>query len=361
MKNTVVLIGRFSKTGGTGTFFKSLLEYYLSKNLNLNLFLYENQLDTEINNLLHEHPNILVKILPQYFSNYKLNMFIADFLIFAHCISIKNKKMHQVVFTEWNLILNFITLFISIDTMYFVHSLPQRRVPMFFKKLLTIFFHRKNIVTVSAHAKKQILKNWLGDWAEKKVSYIYNHSSVPLIKSQSTVGLTILTLGHVREYKNPKLWIEVAEKITNKYDDVKFIWGGDGELFNYCFERTKNNDRINFIGHVRNVEHLYSKSDIYVQLSLVESHGISVVDAMNYSLPCVVSNCGGMPESVSDKKSGYVVSVDNNDCTEVVNKIERLILDKNLRCKMGEEGFSRYREFFTKQKWIESIEEIHKL
>ena len=35
------------------------------------------------------------------------------------------------------------------------------------------------------------------------------------------------------------------------------------------------------------------------------SHGIAVVDAMLMALPCVVSNAGGLPESVVNGKTGY--------------------------------------------------------
>jgi len=40
------------------------------------------------------------------------------------------------------------------------------------------------------------------------------------------------------------------------------------------------------------VEILYKMANIYFQPSLIESQSIAVVDALNFGLPCVVSNVG---------------------------------------------------------------------
>ena len=98
-------------------------------------------------------------------------------------------------------------------------------------------------------------------------------------------------------------------------------------------------------------------SDIYFQPSLIESHGLSVVEAMRYGLPCVVSNTGGLPESVVNGKTGHVVGA--NDIDGMVDQIVLLLRNPALRETMGRAGCERYETCFEEHKWNEQMSDIH--
>jgi len=130
-------------------------------------------------------------------------------------------------------------------------------------------------------------------------------------------------------------------------------------LFDYYRNKIKkaNISKIKFLGFQENVAELYNQSDIYFQPSLMESHGIAVVDAMMMGLPCVVSNAGGLPESVSHEKTGYIV--DPNDTDTMVEKILNLLEDENVRKSMGEAGKERYKIKFSQERWIKEMTAFH--
>ena len=64
---------------------------------------------------------------------------------------------------------------------------------------------------------------------------------------------------------------------------------------------------------VQAIENAYLQAGIYVLPSLYEPFGISLLEAMSYSLPCVVANHCAMPEIVGHNESGLVVKPGDAD------------------------------------------------
>jgi len=75
--------------------------------------------------------------------------------------------------------------------------------------------------------------------------------------------------------------------------------------------------------------------DFFVMPSLRrEGLARSVIEAMIQAVPPIVSNCGGLPEMVTDNKSGLVVTP--GDGKELAGAITRLANDVELRQRLGE-------------------------
>jgi glycosyltransferase involved in cell wall biosynthesis len=90
--------------------------------------------------------------------------------------------------------------------------------------------------------------------------------------------------------------------------------------------------------------------DVFVMLSRtvgssVEGFGISVVEASCRGKPVVVSDEGGMPETVLDGQTGYAVPP--ADTGAVAAALEKLALDPALRTRMGGAGREFARREFT--------------
>jgi glycosyltransferase involved in cell wall biosynthesis len=72
----------------------------------------------------------------------------------------------------------------------------------------------------------------------------------------------------------------------------------------------------------------------------------------------MVSNAGGLPESVVDGKTGYVVDPDNID--EMVSKLLNLLENENLRVCMGKAGKEYYENTFSYKRWIQEMKTLNK-
>ncbi len=85
---------------------------------------------------------------------------------------------------------------------------------------------------------------------------------------------------------------------------------------------------------------------IFVALSTLdsESFGVAAIEASACEKPVVVSNIGGLPEVVEDQITGFVVPPHNP--ARAAEMIEKLVMDQELRAKMGKAGRRRVQELY---------------
>jgi len=89
----------------------------------------------------------------------------------------------------------------------------------------------------------------------------------------------------------------------------------------------------------------------YLSVFDSESFGVSVLEACACAKPVVVSNVGGLPEVVLDGITGLVVPPRSSESAAVA--LERLILDLDLRRRLGMEGRRRVEEVYS---WKASVD-----
>ncbi|MBU2964978.1 glycosyltransferase [Amphritea sp. 2_MG-2023] len=116
-----------------------------------------------------------------------------------------------------------------------------------------------------------------------------------------------------------------------------------------------------FLGPVPHskVPSVLSDLDIYVALSRAdsESFGVAVIEAGAAGCPVVVSNAGGLPEVTLDGVTGFVVPRENP--TAAADAIYKLVLDFNLRVKMGRAGASHVAENYDWQTCVEIMKSLY--
>lgn len=95
---------------------------------------------------------------------------------------------------------------------------------------------------------------------------------------------------------------------------------------------------------------------VSVSVSNSESFGVAIVEASSCNKPVVVANVGGLPEVVEDEVSGFVVSPRNEH--ETADAIEKLVLDKNLRMKIGNNGRIRVENFYN---WDDNVNQMMRI
>lgn len=143
---------------------------------------------------------------------------------------------------------------------------------------------------------------------------------------------------------------------------LKLILVGDGEdmekLKELCVSLGIADD-VFFTGKISNelVPIYINMMDVYVALSNSESFGVAIIEASACEKPVVVSNVGGLPEVVDDKKTGFVVESRNAEAAAVA--IEKLILDENLRVSMGKAGRKRVKELYNWDDNVSLVIEIY--
>lgn len=344
----VLLIAEFGRSGGTRTFFKRLLEIHKSQNIHTLALIAgegDEEMETYIARCGFRYRNL------QASSKFKSLSVVRNYLFFLPMI--RTFKPDLVVCSAGSLRFYFYPFFRELPTLYFLHTYPagMRWWSKFRSSIPRLFTgERHRIATVSAYSAHAISGAWkINRNYVDVIPNCFNPENrenedpepSPDVPNRRKI---VLTLGHVIEYKNPAVWLDVARNVTAEIDEVEFLWLGDGRLLNEFRNQSGKDPRIHFAGSRRNVATYYKNADVYFQPSLRESHGIGVVDAMANSLPCVVSDTGGLPESVRDSYNGFLCAPNNVECFS--ERILELLRNPELRHEFGERGRQMARDHY---------------
>ncbi len=108
-------------------------------------------------------------------------------------------------------------------------------------------------------------------------------------------------LGRITFQKGPEYFVEAANKILKKDNNVRFVMAGSGDMLNKMILRVaelKIADKFHFTGFLKGgeVDHMFALSDVYVMPSVSEPFGISPLEAMRSHVPVIISKQSGVAE-----------------------------------------------------------------
>lgn len=110
----------------------------------------------------------------------------------------------------------------------------------------------------------------------------------------------------------------------------------------------------------------FSQADVFVLPSYTEAFPVSILEAMQFALPVVASNVGGVSAEVEDGVSGFLLggkqpimlNTFRPDVCEIADKLQVLLTDTDLRHKMGSAGREKFEREFTLEVFEKRMVEI---
>jgi len=169
------------------------------------------------------------------------------------------------------------------------------------------------------------------------------------------------TIGRLHEAKGHKYLIKAVSLLLKEADyKIKFVFVGDGpeeEDIKARVNKSGFKDNFIFLNHRDDIPNVMHGIDIHVLPSLREGFSISLLEAMAGKNPCIVTDIGGPGEAIEDGISGFIVPP--KDPRSLKEAIEKLLKDKTLLHKMGENAASRVFSEFTSEVMGEKISEIY--
>jgi glycosyltransferase involved in cell wall biosynthesis len=121
--------------------------------------------------------------------------------------------------------------------------------------------------------------------------------------------------------------------------------------------RLNARDRIVFLGWQANVAQTMARWDLLAMPSLEEGLGLAVLEAMAAGLPVVASEVGGLSEVVKHGETGWLVAAGEPEA--LANAIRSLLLDPELRTRMGAAGYERARVCFGASRMVREFSELY--
>jgi glycosyltransferase involved in cell wall biosynthesis len=210
------------------------------------------------------------------------------------------------------------------------------------------------IICVSDAVRATLVDEWEMS-AEKSVT-IWNgidlsyftpapiNSRKPILNQNETV---ILCISRFERRKRLDLLVEAFSIVLNDHPSCKCVLVGTGD--DEAMVRAKVaalgiSASVNFAGFAEDVRPFLATGDIYVSASNREGFGISILEAMAYRLPCVVTNIAGHSEVVAQDVTGLLVTPDS--AQHLADAIKYLVVHKEERARMGINGRKRAEEMF---------------
>ena len=232
-----------------------------------------------------------------------------------------------------------------------------------FQKKVRSFSIKKSdiVVTPSQHLKNFILN--LG--FKNKIEIINNGVFIPEentnIFTNDQINITIVS--RLVSHKNIEKIIKAISDLNSPLINLNII--GDGPELNQLQKislESNNKDNIIFHGKLNrdDINHIFLKSDIYIQASNYEGLPHSLLEAMSYGIPVLCTPVGECKEILGNEDRGYILDLPVSK-NNIKSKINEIIGEKNIANNKGERGkdfitekynltnsFNLYKNLFTR-------------
>ncbi len=215
----------------------------------------------------------------------------------------------------------------------------------------------KVFICVSPDERKNVISMGLSSTQNSEVIYNEFKVSVPL-KSSAPQSFKVLgTLNRLELHKNVHRALELFSILSKLKPELKLLIGGDGpqrdDLELFC-KRLKLDSKVLFLGNVENVDVFFESIDCMVSTSLGEGLPYTVLEAIERSVPCLLSNVPGH-RFLQDNK--YLFNLDSSDSfLQAFNLLEmdQQNVVKN-RYKFVSETFNKQNSLYTLENLYSSI------
>lgn len=177
--------------------------------------------------------------------------------------------------------------------------------------------------------------------------------------------IEILFLSNMIESKGVFVLLDACRILKeNKVSFHCTFVGGKGDISESQFLKKVTDygleDKAIYVGRKLGAEknEFLAKANIFAFPTYYEKEtfGLVNLEAMQYELPIISTNEGGIPDVVKENVSGFIVP--QRDSKALAVKLESLIMDKTLRETMGRNGKKRYEDNFTLQHFEDKLTEL---
>jgi 1,4-alpha-glucan branching enzyme len=180
------------------------------------------------------------------------------------------------------------------------------------------------VIAVSDFTRQELRKYY--NIPESRIRVIHNGVNInkfkPAVdkrKIKAQLGLNpddlaILSVGRLYARKGLFTLIESMPAIIRQHPNAKFVISGKGQStemnkLTAHAQRLGVKDNIIFTGYYpdKKLPLLYQAADVFAFSTFYEHHPFAILEALSTGLPVVTTNVGGIPETITDGKNGFMV------------------------------------------------------
>ena len=152
----------------------------------------------------------------------------------------------------------------------------------------------------------------------------------------------------------------LLKKYPNKSLILRII--GEGSQKQELINLIKHYNLENYVEMVGLIEHnqipLYlNQMDVLINVSEIESFGVSVAEAMACKIPVIVSNLPGFKDLVPDESVGLITA--STSPSDICNSMEKILINNELRSQISKNAYERISQKFNWKNNLNQMEELY--
>lgn len=167
-------------------------------------------------------------------------------------------------------------------------------------------------------------------------------------------------VGRITEQKGHRFALKAFSQIVERYNDVKLIIIGDGELQQEMIEITKENNmgsQVIFAGFQSNMPPVYAGLDVLLMPSLFEALPLTLLEAMSTGTPAIASEVNGIPEVIKNNTNGLLVPSKNHQI--LMKNMELLYQNRSLVSLLGKAAVETVKKQFSITQMVYKTIEVY--
>ena len=162
-----------------------------------------------------------------------------------------------------------------------------------------------HIMCVSELTRQTVINKYYQD--PRKVSTVHNavtplpQEILDIVPQKKPNEKVVTFLGRLTMQKGPEYFVEAAAMVLQRTNNIRFCMAGNGDMMDKMIRLVAKrgiSDRFHFPGFMKGkqVYEVLKASDVYVMPSVSEPFGISPLEAMQCSVPTIISKQSGCAE-----------------------------------------------------------------
>jgi glycosyltransferase involved in cell wall biosynthesis len=175
-------------------------------------------------------------------------------------------------------------------------------------------------------------------------------------------SFVLLQVGNIGQVRRNVDSIKILEYLCRRYDNVKLVLDGYGtptqikELTSFAQKLgLKDNLIIQHTLADTELAQVYASCDLFINPSHAP-WSLAVTEAMAASRPVIIPKESGVSEIITNSVNGIVI--DKTGIEETAKQIELLIINPNLRKKIGENAYEYVKNNLSWEQYAKSMENI---
>jgi glycosyltransferase involved in cell wall biosynthesis len=165
-----------------------------------------------------------------------------------------------------------------------------------------------------------------------------------------------LLVAALRPEKRAELFVAAVRRAHSADPRVRGIIAGGGPELERIRALAGGDGVVQVLGPRGDVPDLMAAADVVCLSSDAEGVPMVLLEAMALGRPMVATRVGGVPEAVEDETTGLLVATDDEPAFAAA--LLRLVVEPELRARMGEAGRLRHRERFGIDRMIEEYSRV---